>query len=296
MSKKIAASRKKKNITTQHKNKRLDGISNISPRDDRSQKDPNHRIRVPIKILALGVALLVSVGVNLFYLFGRTQKPAPPVPPALTSQQIADLYHQEFYDSPNTWRMNKWLGILTEQNPNDVWIIQEIIVETRPDFIIETGTLCGGSAALWSTILEQVNPKGRVITIDIMDQAQEARELPIVQRHVDFLHGSSTATFIVNDVKNRVKGKKVLVILDSDHSKQHVLNELAAYAPLVNVGGYLIVQDTDVNGHPVDPTFGPGPMEAIEEFLASNGDFLPDKERERLMFSTNPNGYLKRIR
>ena len=210
-------------------------------------------------------------------------------------KEVVDLYHQAFYNSLNTWRVNKWLGILTEQNPNDVWITQEIIVETRPDFIIETGTLCGGSAALWSTILEQVNPEGRVITIDILDQAQLARKLPIVQKHVDFLHGSSTATDIVDDVKNRVKGKKVLVILDSDHSKQHVLDELAAYAPLVTVGSYLIVQDTNVNGHPVEQTFGPGPMEALAEFLAANRNFVPDKGRERLMFTMHPNGYIKRI-
>lgn len=211
-------------------------------------------------------------------------------------KEVADLYHQVFYNSPNTWRVNKWLGILTEQNPNDVWITQEIIVEKRPDFIIEAGTLCGGSAALWATILEQVNPEGRVITIDILDQAQEARKLPIVQRHVDFLHGSSTATDIVNDVKKRVEGKKALVILDSDHSKQHVLDEMAAYAPLVTVGSYLIVQDTNINGHPVERTFGPGPMEAVVEFLATHRNFLLDRGRERFMFTMNPNGYLKRIR
>jgi hypothetical protein len=88
-----------------------------------------------------------------------------------------------------------------------VWIVQEIIVDKRPDFIIETGTLCGGSAALWATILEQVNPEERVITIDILDQAQQARKLPIVQKHVDFLLGSSTAADIVNEVKKRVEGK-----------------------------------------------------------------------------------------
>jgi cephalosporin hydroxylase len=212
-----------------------------------------------------------------------------------SNKEIVDLYHQVFYDSPYTWRLNKWLGILTEQNPNDVWITQEIIVETRPDFIIETGTLCGGSAALWATILEQVNPEGRVITIDILDQAKEARKLPIVKKHVEFLHGSSTAAHIINEVKNRVEGKKVLVILDSNHSKQHVSNELAAYAPLVTVGSYLIVQDTNVNGHPVARSFGPGPMEAITEFLAADHDFISDRERERLMFTMHPKGYLRRI-
>jgi cephalosporin hydroxylase len=215
---------------------------------------------------------------------------------AAFNKEALDLYHLAFYNSASTWRVNKWLGILAEQNPNDVWITQEIIFESRPDFIIETGTLCGGSAALWSMILEQVNPEGRVITIDILDQAQQARELPIVKKHVDFLHGSSTAAEIVADVKNRVEGKRVLVILDSDHSKQHVLDELAAYAPLVPVGSYLIVQDTNVNGHPVERTFGPGPMEAVVEFLAANRNFVPDRRRERLMFTMHPNGYLKRIR
>lgn len=209
---------------------------------------------------------------------------------------IVDLYHRLFYGSQNTWRANKWFGILTEQNPNDVWIIQEIIVETRPDFIIETGTLCGGSAALWAAVLEQINPEGRVITVDILDQSSQARRLPVVQRRVDFLLGSSTAAAIVEDVRRRVAGKKVLVILDSDHSKQHVLDELAVYAPLVTVASYLIVQDTNVNGHPVEQAFGPGPAEAVEEFLAANSNFVPDKRRERLLFTMHPNGYLKRIR
>jgi cephalosporin hydroxylase len=211
-------------------------------------------------------------------------------------QKVVDLYHKAFYYGRNTWRVNKWLGVLTEQNPNDVWITQEIIFETRPDFIVETGTLCGGSAALWSTILEQVNPEGRVITIDIMDQAQDARRLPVVQKRVDFLRGSSTSPGTVEEVRNRVKGKKVLVILDSDHSKEHVLRELAAYAPLVSVGSYLIVQDTNLNGHPVDPAFGPGPMEALEEFLAANPAFEPDRSRERLLFTMHPSGYLRRVR
>ena len=215
---------------------------------------------------------------------------------AAFSKEAVDLYHQVFYSSPDTWRVNEWLGILTEQNPNDVWITQEIIVETRPNFIVETGTLCGGSAALWSTILEQVNPDGRIITIDITDQAQQARKLPIVQKRVDFLYGSSTAADIVADVRKRVEGKRVLVILDSDHSKQHVLNELAAYAPLVSVGSYLIVQDSNVNGHPVDRAFGPGPTEAIEEFLAANPNFASDRRRERLLFTMHPNGYLRRLR
>ena len=138
----------------------------------------------------------------------------------------------------------------------------------KPDFMVEAGTRHGGSAAIWAMILEQINPDARVITIDIEDQVTDAKKLDIVRRKVDFLVGSSTDPEIVAEVKRRTKGKKVVVLLDSAHDKEHVLNELNAYSPLVGVGSYLIVQDTIVNGHPVWPEYGPGPFEAVEEFMA----------------------------
>lgn len=96
----------------------------------------------------------------------------------------------------------------SQQNPNDAWIHQEIIVDVKPDFIIETGTLNGGSAALWATILQQVNRNGRIITIDIKDEAREAKKLPSVKQYVDFIIGSSTDSAIVSEVKKRVEGKR----------------------------------------------------------------------------------------
>jgi len=210
-------------------------------------------------------------------------------------QRVIDRFHQLFYDS-GVWGSTAWLGVPTAQNPNDAWIHQEIIAKVKPDVIVEAGTQYGGSAALWATILEQVNPAGRVITIDIKDQAGAAKNLPIVKEKVDFLIGSSADPAIVAEVTRRVQGKKVLVILDSDHRKDHVLAELKAYAPLVSKDSYLIVQDTNVNGHPVWNSFGPGPMEAVEEFLAGNDQFRPDREAERLMFTMHPNGYLKRVK
>ncbi len=199
------------------------------------------------------------------------------------------------YDS-RIWVTTRWLGVPTAQNPNDAWIHQEIITQVKPDFIVEAGTWNGGSAALWATILQQVNPDGRVITIDIKDQASAAKELPIVKDKVEFLLGSSVDPAIVAEVTKRVKGKKVLVVLDSDHGKNHVLSEMNAYAPLVSQDSYLIVQDTNINGNPVLEKFGPGPMEAVNEFLATNDQFRPDREAERLMFTMHPNGYLKRVK
>jgi cephalosporin hydroxylase len=188
---------------------------------------------------------------------------------------------------------NQWLGIHTQQNPNDVWITQEIISEVKPDFIIETGTYRGGSAALWAMVLEQVNPKGRVITIDIEDRSLAARKLPIVQSRVDFVLGSSTAPEVVAEIAARTRGKRVMVLLDSDHSREHVLAELAAYSPLVSVGSYLIVQDT---GGVMIQNPNPGPRQALDEFLAAHPEFEPDRDRERMLLTMHPKGYLRRLR
>ena len=181
---------------------------------------------------------------------------------------------------------NRFLGVRTLQNPLDAWIIQEIISEVQPDFVIETGTWHGGSAVLWALFLENVNPAGRVITIDIKDHREpRAARLAMARRRVDFLLGSSTAPEIVAEVERRVRGKKVLVILDSLHSKEHVAAELQAYAPMVPVGSYLIVQDTLA-----------GPIDAIDEFLAADDRFVADRERERFFVTNTVRGYLRRVR
>ncbi|GAI83537.1 unnamed protein product, partial [marine sediment metagenome] len=100
----------------------------------------------------------------------------------------------------------------------------------------------------------------------------------------------------VEKVKSLVGNEdKIMVILDSDHSKQNVLNELRIYSKFVTKGSYLIVEDTNINGHPVYPEFGPGPMEAVDDFLKENKDFVVDKNKEKLILTFNPNGYLKKI-
>jgi cephalosporin hydroxylase len=240
--------------------------------------------------LALG-AILALAGLNVYQYATRPHTPGR----RAQAQQTVERFHQMFYTSPATWIENRWLGVLTHQNPNDVWIHQEIIVETKPDFIIETGTFHGGSAALWATILQQVNPQGKVITIDVHDLAGEARKLPIMQERVIFLRGSSTDPKTLAQVEAWVEGKRVLVILDSLHTRDHVLQELRCYSRFVQKGGYLIVQDTNVNGHPVRDDHGPGPMEAVEDFLRENDQFVADRTRERLMLTMHPKGYLKRV-
>jgi cephalosporin hydroxylase len=149
---------------------------------------------------------------------------------------------------------------------------------------------------LWACILEEVNPGGKVITVDIEDMSAEAREMPLAKRMVEFLIGSSTDPSIVKAIGEKTAGKKVVVILDSLHTKEHVYDELKLYAPMVSVGSYLIAQDTNINGHPVLEGFGPGPMEAVEQFLKENGNFEVDRSREKLLFTMHPGGYLKRIK
>lgn len=250
--------------------------------------------------LGMGVAVL-AVGV------GCTQSsPAPAAQstpaasvsaaPTMSDQEVLKRFHQIWYNAPNTWKTSTWLGIGNQQNPMDMWIIQELLFKTKPDFIVECGAFFGGSAAMWATLLEQVNPNGRVISIDIEDRMNEARKLPIVKRKVQFIVGSSTAPEVVAEVKRRVGGRKAMVLLDSNHTKDHVLNELNAYWGLVPVGGYITVQDTNINGNPVLPDWGPGPMEAVREFLAKNDRFSIDLEQERLLFTFHPNGWLKRVK
>jgi cephalosporin hydroxylase len=142
----------------------------------------------------------------------------------------------------------------------------------------------------------QVNPTGHVVSIDIRDLVNEAKKRPIAQTHITFIRGSSVDPNVVQRIKAMADGKRVLVLLDSNHHRNHVLKELKAYAPMVSKGSYLIVQDTNINGNPVLPDFGPGPMEAVKEFLKNHPQFVADRNRERLMFTVCPEGYLKRIK
>ncbi len=117
-----------------------------------------------------------------------------------------------------------------------------------------------------------------------------------VPPRITYLLGSSVSEEIVGRVAAEAEGQApILVILDSDHRKEHVLAELGRYAPLVTTGSYLIVEDTNLNGHPVEPDFGPGPTEAVEEFLADRSDFTVDRSKEKLYLTFNPGGYLKKV-
>jgi len=181
------------------------------------------------------------------------------------------------------------MGLPVMKYPGDAWTYQEIIFDTKPDLIIETGTHQGGSALFLAHMCDLLG-KGRVVTVDI-----EARPGRPVHPRITYVTGSSVAPDIRERVAVAAAGANtVMVILDSDHSASHVYDELIAYSSFVTPGAYLICEDTNVNGHPVYKKHGPGPMEALERFLPQHPEFEIDASRESAAMTAHPGGFLRR--
>lgn len=223
--------------------------------------------------------------------------PTPFTSPDLepTQKNIVDSFHKLLYDIQDSRLMRSyiiyWMGYEMLKWPSDLWVYQEIIATMRPDFIVETGTHKGGSALFLANVCDLLN-NGQVITVDIDKSFEEDRP-----RHprVKYLHGSSTDPEIFAKIKYHVPdGANAMVILDGDHQCDQVLAELRLYSQLIAPGGYLIAEDTNINGHPVFPGFGRGPWEAVEQFLAENSDFYIDHNAERFLITMNPSGFLRR--
>jgi cephalosporin hydroxylase len=197
--------------------------------------------------------------------------------------------HDALYLS-DAWTQATWLGAQALKNPLDLWVYQEIVFETKPDLIVETGTYRGGSALYLATICDLVGA-GEVLSIDIEPLRDDYPEHP----RITYLGGrSSTDEGVLAEVRARAEGRKALVILDSDHSQAHVEAELVAYAPLVPVGGYVIVEDSNIGQ--IRKDLLPGPLEAIERFLQTTDEFEIDRTREKFLITFNPSGYLRRVR
>jgi cephalosporin hydroxylase len=213
----------------------------------------------------------------------------------MSNHNLISEFNKIYYnDENNTWKSTQWLGTPVQKFPTDLWIYQELIYKLKPDLIIETGTLYGGSALFLATILDAIN-HGKVISVDISDGADGQKPRPCHQR-LKYIKGSSTDEIVLLKLGEESAGlETVMVILDSDHSKEHVLAEMISFKDMVTAGSYLIVEDTNINGHPVFPDFGPGPMEAVLEFLTTNNEFVVDSSLERLMLTANPRGYLRKL-
>jgi cephalosporin hydroxylase len=217
---------------------------------------------------------------------------------ALTRQWVHDIV-------PHRYTYNfSWMGRPIIQFPQDMVAMQEIIWNTKPDLVIEAGVAHGGSIIYYASLLEMMG-HGEVIGIDIDIRAhnREAIESHPMAKRITLVEGSSIAPETIEQVKALAKGKRALVVLDSNHTHEHVLAELRAYAPLVCLGGYCVVMDTVVEDLPKDffmnRPWGPGdnPKTAVQQYLRETDTFEIDQDTEsKLLITVCPSGYLKRVR
>lgn len=214
---------------------------------------------------------------------------------AETERNVTEKF-QRFYYASSIWGNTRWLGVRSEQAPTDNWSMQEIISELQPDYIIETGTAHGGTTLFYASVLSYASPNGKVITIDVAPHVEDASKLPLWKQRVEMIVGSSVDPKVTDRVAQEVLDKKVLVTLDSLHTRDHVLKEMQIYSKLVTPGSYLVVQDTNLNGHPSAPGWGPGPTEAVQEFLKTHDNFVVDHGREKFVLTFYPGGWLKRVK
>lgn len=200
-----------------------------------------------------------------------------------------------------------WMGRPIIAYPQDMIAMQELIWEVKPDLIIETGVAHGGSIVYYASLLELIGGDGLVLGIDI-DIRKHNRDLieahPMMKR-IKLIEGSSLSDEVVTQVKDIASSKKkIMVCLDSNHTHDHVLDELKLYAPLTSVNSYCVVFDTVVEDMPADLDWGirpwgvgNNPKTAVFEYLKSNDSFEIDKNIDnKLLISVAPDGYLKRVR
>jgi cephalosporin hydroxylase len=197
-----------------------------------------------------------------------------------------------------------WLGRPIIKFPNDIVVLQEIIWKIKPDVIIETGIAHGGSIIFSASMLELIG-HGEVIAVDIDIREHNKKEIEKhpMNKRITMIEGSSTDEKIFNQIKEKVKGKKVIVCLDSLHSHDHVLQELKLYSQLVSLDSYLILPDTFIElfpkGYFKDRPWdvGNNTMTALKEFLKNNDKFVIDEDiNNKLLITEGIDGYLKRVK
>lgn len=208
---------------------------------------------------------------------------------------VIDRYHLWYYDT-QVWNRTTFLGAPCQKSVSDMWNYQEIIFELKPSLIVEFGACQGGSTLFFSETLKLTRTNSRVLTIDL--EPQRISERVRSSRHIEVLHCSTTDPLVgkrIQELKDENPGP-TFAILDSDHQKEHVLAEMRSLRTVLRKGDYLVVEDSNLNGYPVLPNWGDGPMEAILAYEAEfPGDYIHDVEREiKFGFTFAPNGFLIR--
>lgn len=210
---------------------------------------------------------------------------------------LHSINHSFVFDAPNYW-----MGVSITKSPLDLMVLQEIIFEKRPGTIIECGTEHGGSAYYMACLMDLMKIDGKIITIDhasyqvkgypIKNFVSKNGKVVAINAYLHRTPDHPKIEFIKSDCLKAevpVREGKTMVILDCHHAAKHVYQELERYAPMVSVGQYLIVEDTDM------PKRESGPAAAVEKFLKNNKNFIIDKNREKYGISSNLGGYLLRI-
>jgi len=221
----------------------------------------------------------------------------------LAADAIALNVAADRYDWSYQW---SWLGLPVIQMPSDIVVLQEILWETRPQLVIETGIARGGSLLLSASVLELIG-EGEVLGIDIDIRAHNRASIEAhpLSRRIRMLEGSSVDEAVLEEVRAAASAvDRAMVVLDSNHTHNHVLAELRAYAPLVSVGQFLVVADTFVEdippqAHRPGRPWGPGnnPATALGTWLKEAQDFEPDPfVNAKLLLTASPGGYLRRVR
>jgi len=213
----------------------------------------------------------------------------------LPSETACEAYHRWYYDT-EVWERVRFLGVPALKSVSDMWNYQEILSELRPGLIVEFGTRFGGAALFFSVIGRAVNPALRVLTVDISQRDVHPRVRQ--ESNIHFMACSSTDPSVAAAVRalRGDTGAPVFFILDSDHSKAHVLAELALLREVCTKGDYVVVEDGNINGNPVLPGWGEGPAEALAAYFEQYpGDYTVDRAREaKFGFSFAPGGFLVR--
>ena len=214
----------------------------------------------------------------------------------LDSSSIIDNFHLLYASNhKQTYDNTYWMGVRSMKCPLDLWIYQEILFKTKPDIIIETGTNEGGTTLFLANIFDTM-VNGEIITIDISSPNNKPEH-----KRIHYIQGDATSEKTTTKVQQLIdkftnnSNKKIMVILDDEHSLNHVFQEMEIYGKFVTPGNYLIVEDTSMGGHPVWPELEGGPMESVEKYMKTYSDFEIDSAQEKFLLTFNPKGYLKKI-
>ncbi len=219
----------------------------------------------------------------------------------LKANPLADPYAKMWWEARTTWPLVRYRRVPCLKCPLDLWVYHELIQELRPALIVETGTAFGGTALYLADQLRLAGlTDSRVLTVDLTPRDHDSMASvswdtsgPMLTR----ILGDCLSDEVVDQVWGAVRqaAGPVLVSLDSDHGAEHVAREMALYAPMVTPGSFLVVEDTNLGGHPVEiGVEDGGPIKAVEAFLVGHPEFYQDVLCERFVLTMHPGGWLRR--